>query len=215
MSWELTMLRWINLDWSHPVLDWLMPALSAIEAWIPLLAVVVAGVAWRGGRRARLMLLCLALAVGVGDGVVSNTLKKAIGRVRPRDAVAGLQVRDLGPGSPAFLRLFQPPVATPSRPRGELRGKSFPSSHTVNMFAAATVVALFYRGWGVVVYLLAAGVALSRVYVAAHWPGDIPPSMALGVLVGWGMVLLVRRVARRWHPPGGPGTAVAPAGAAR
>ena len=192
-AWDLSLLHQINTVWSHPVLDWLMPALSAIEAWLPLIIVAALVSAWRGGKRARVMLLCAGIAIALGDGVISNTLKKSIGRVRPRDAVAGLSVRDLGNASPAFMRLFQQPVVHPSEPNGATRGKSFPSSHTINLFAVATVIACFYRRAGIPMYLLAAAVAYSRIYCGAHWPSDIPPSMAIGVLVGLGVVSLARR----------------------
>jgi undecaprenyl-diphosphatase len=197
MPWDLQLLQQINLHWTHPVLDWFLPAISAINAWIPLFAVIVFLVAWRGKNNGRWMLLCIALAVGIGDGIVSNTLKKTIGRVRPRDAMTGLVVRDLAPGKPDILRLFKAPQQHPSKPRKETRGKSFPSSHTVNMFALATVIALFYRRWGIIMYGLAALVAYSRVYVAAHWPSDIPPSAALGILIALATVWTVDWLRKR------------------
>lgn len=192
-AWDISLLHQINTAWSHPVLDWLMPALSAIEAWLPLIIVAVLLTFWRGGKRARIMLLCVGVSIGLGDGVISNTLKKTIGRVRPRDVRSDVIIRDLGNGSPAFMRLFAKPVVKASEPNGATHGKSFPSSHTVNLFAVATIIACFYRRAGMLMYLLAAAVAYSRIYCGAHWPSDIPPSMAIGVLVGLGLVGVARR----------------------
>jgi undecaprenyl-diphosphatase len=193
-AWDLDLLRLINQTWSAGWLDYAMPAISAIEAWMPPLVLVALVLVMRGGLKARVMFLCAALAIGIGDALVSNTLKKLVGRVRPRDAIEGVIVRDLAPATPAVMRLFAPPTKEISRPRGELRGKSFPSSHTVNMFAVATVVACFYRRIGLGIYLLAAAVAWSRIYCGAHWPSDIPPSMALGVLTGLAVVFFIRRM---------------------
>ncbi len=196
-NWDLELLKLINQEWTASWLDWLMPAISAIEAWMPPLVVLAFFLAVKGGRPAKRALLCCALAIGIGDGLISNTLKKSIGRERPRDVVAGVVVRDLGLAEPAFMRLFEKPTVhegqlkTPAQLTG---GKSFPSSHTINMFAVATVLACFYRRLGIATYLLAAAVAYSRIYCGAHWPSDIPPSIALGLLTGLGVVWGVRRL---------------------
>lgn len=176
----------INKEWTTPVLDWLMPALSAIEAWMPILAVLVVVLAWRGGRRERMLLTCLVLAIGLGDAVVGRTLKKTFDRVRPRDQMSGVMIRDLAKVKPRTLALFHAPEIKVSKVKKPgTTGNSLPSNHTVNLFAVTTVVFFFYRIWGIAVLVLALGVAWSRIYVGAHWPSDIPPSIGLGIFCGW------------------------------
>ena len=199
-GWDLSLFWHINRDWTHPVLDWLMPALSAIDAWLPLLGLALILLAWRGGPRVRLMLACLAVALVMSDAVVGNSLKKLFQRVRPRDQMSGVVIRDLAMATPRCLALAKPATRKLSKVTSQpTEGNSLPSNHTVNLFAAATVVALFFRRWGAVTYGLAIAVAYSRIYVGAHWPSDIPPSAALGVIVGLVVThLMVRIVGRRF-----------------
>jgi undecaprenyl-diphosphatase len=195
-NWDLQLFWNINRDWTSPVLDWLMPALSAIDAWLPLLGLLLVLIAWRGGRRERTMLLCVAVALVLSDAVIGNSLKKVFNRVRPRDQMSAVVIRDLAPARPRLLALFKAPVAKLSKvTKVPDRGNSLPSNHTLNLFAAATVIALFFRGWGLPMYVLACAVAYSRVYVGAHWPSDLVPSAALGILTGIGAVALVQRIA--------------------
>ena len=198
ISWDLSVLHHINRDWTHPLLDWLMPAVSAVNAWLPLMGLALLLVLRHNGRRGVRLILCVAMALGISDGLISKNLKHAIGRVRPRDAISGVMIRDLGSASPEFLRLFKPPVQHMSKPRGDTRGSSFPSSHTMNMFALATVIALSHRRWGGVMFVIATLVAYSRLYVGAHWPSDIPPSIGMGILVGWVVTRLITRFTRKW-----------------
>ncbi|MEN3014163.1 MAG: phosphatase PAP2 family protein [Endomicrobiia bacterium] len=66
-------------------------------------------------------------------------------------------------------------------------GPSFPSSHAVNSFAAATLIALFFKKplYSVVAYILAFFSAYSRVYVGVHYPFDVLFGAILGILFGW------------------------------
>ena len=194
IGWDLDLFWHINRDWTHPALDWLMPVLSAIDIWLPLLGLLLVLIAWRGGKRERTMLLCLAIALVVSDAVVGNSLKKLFHRVRPRDQMSGVIIRDVAPAKPRLLALFKAPVSKLSKVKQvPERGNSLPSNHTVNLFAAATVIALFFRRWGLPMYLLACAVAYSRVYVGAHWPSDIVPSAALGLVVGYASAGLISR----------------------
>jgi undecaprenyl-diphosphatase len=61
---------------------------------------------------------------------------------------------------------------------------SFPSGHATTSFACASTLAPFVPRFGVVVlYVLAAGIAYSRVYVGVHYPLDVIGGAALGLLV--------------------------------
>ncbi len=184
-----------------------MAAASSFDLWWPFLAVAVVLVAWRGGSRARWLLVTLGLLLAVGEVAVSNPLKHAVHRLRPWQAMAGVRQVDLARGvRPRLLALFQPAtvkttdapvVVSADDPRP---GRSFPSSHVVNNFCAATVLALFYRRRGWLAFLPAALVAYSRVYVGAHWPSDVLISMVLAVGLSLAGSAGVQWAARRFRP---------------
>lgn len=74
---------------------------------------------------------------------------------------------------------------------GKEMSRSFPSGHSTAAAAMFTFVALSYRGqraaWGGVWALLAVTVAYSRVYIGAHFLGDILAGLALGFV--WAMLV--------------------------
>jgi undecaprenyl-diphosphatase len=61
---------------------------------------------------------------------------------------------------------------------------SFPSGHTSTSFACATVLAAYAPRLRVPLYVLAALIALSRLYNGDHYPLDVLGGLALGLLVG-------------------------------
>lgn len=80
---------------------------------------------------------------------------------------------------------------------------SFPSGHATTSFAGATMLAHFAPRWRPALYLLAAAIAFSRVYVGVHYPADVLAGAALGTALGWAALTSLRRLARsRLRSPG-------------
>jgi undecaprenyl-diphosphatase len=64
-------------------------------------------------------------------------------------------------------------------------GLSFPSGHAMVIFAVATLVAPYAKGWWKTLpWTLAAAVCLSREYLGAHFPLDVIAGAGLGMFIG-------------------------------
>jgi undecaprenyl-diphosphatase len=162
--------RWlllkINRDWTSPALDAAMPVITDIHKvhWFIFgVAPVMLGLwLWKGRRHALKVLIVAVLAMGASDLLAHRVIKPWVARPRPARA-----------GEPVILRA---PVNG---------AYSFPSNHAINMGAAAAVLTVAYPAGAL---LFAAGAVLvgySRVYVGAHYPGDVLAGLALGVAIGW------------------------------
>ena len=116
-------------------------------------------------------LVHLGLRVGLGSlagALAAQVLKRSLNRARPTSAIAG------------FEALAENPDAF-----------SFPSGHTSAAFAVAIAVGGEPYCAGPVALLLATGIALSRIYLGAHYPLDVLVGGLLGAAAGAGTRLLV------------------------
>jgi undecaprenyl-diphosphatase len=167
----------INVEFHHPVLDAVMRAITTQENWYPVLAgLAVALLIW-GGRRGRMAVAMLVIAVAITDQISCSFLKPLVGRVRPCNALPPESFRRIVHATAAF---------------------SFPSAHAANSFAMATVVSWRFPGFAILAYLIAAAVAYSRVYVGVHYPLDVIGGAILGLLTGRLSIWIVVALRRRW-----------------
>ncbi len=162
----------------HPLLDALMLFVTDIKRTGILLLLVWIGLLWKGGARGRTVALLLVPLILLTDQLSSHVLKDLFGRARPCEVLEGVRAID-----------------------GCRHSASFPSSHAVNAFAAATLFTLFYRRWVPwVAFGLAAVVSYSRVYLGLHYPSDLLGGAAIGaccaLAIVWGsraLAVLIRR----------------------
>jgi undecaprenyl-diphosphatase len=72
----------------------------------------------------------------------------------------------------------------------------FPSDHVLLVSAIAAVITVFHRRLGVLLWVIAFIIALSRVYVGVHHPIDVVGSMIIAIAVMFVTVLVIRRFGR-------------------
>ena len=201
---DVGLLRFINETLSNSFFDWLMPFASGNRLFFPVVFLAGALLLWKGGVRGRLCILMLALIIWPGDSLVCNTIKHAVGRPRPFNALPDLR-------QPASKNRFDMASADmsrndedPARPSKKVSYTSMPSSHAANWFAATMILFVFYRRSWRVMLPLACLVAFSRLYNGVHYPSDVLAGMILGAgyaVAGlWAVNALWQWAGRRWFP---------------
>ena len=171
MSVDTSILLWINQGWADPGLDFVFQWVSGRGGFSFPLLLILLFVFWQRlrGDGVRLWLL-LILGVGLGD-VLGNLLKEAIAQPRPCFDLFQ-QLRAAGDGV-----LRQCDAAT----------TGMPSNHALNFFAVAVFVTVALRSLrlGLVLFLIACLVGLSRIYLGKHYPSQVLAGASIGLLFGY------------------------------
>jgi undecaprenyl-diphosphatase len=163
-------LIWIHQEWRNPILDVAFVWLHESKHFVIPLALIWLYLIIFGGRRGRILALLLAIGLVLTDQISSHLLKPLVGRERPCFALDEIN---------ALVH--------------QVHSRSFPSSHATNNFGAATILWQVRRGPWVWWMVVAALVAISRVYVGVHYPSDILAGMVLGIGIGFLVVFAARK----------------------
>ena len=158
-------LNGLHVDWLDPV----MTFISGKITWAPFYLVLLFLVIKNYKRQSILIIIGIILLIVCSDQISSGIFKPVFERPRPCHNEA---IKDL--------------VYLPTGHCGGVYG--FISSHACNCFALATfithILRKHYRKIAWVMFIWAALVAYSRIYLGVHYPGDVLVGAAVGVLVG-------------------------------
>ncbi len=138
-------------------------------------------------RGPRSVMIILSPMVG---GLLAEIVKRLVGRARP-PAMPLMTEQDPLPLQPSLEYVYKPFM------NGWFDDSNlgFASSHTGVAFGALVLLGLMHRGARPVLWLLAAGCGISRVFAAAHWLSDVYAGAALGTIGAWA---IWSRMGRRW-----------------
>lgn len=145
-----------------PVVERLMKSVSRIGDWPAHAAVgiVLAAAAWARGKREWTRLFLAMLIACAVAGVVARVMKIGTGRARP-----SVQTEQAWSG-----------------PKLAEKYHAFPSGHTAASAAFFGVLAFRRKEIGAPLMLIPALIAVSRMYVAAHYLSDVVCAYLLGLI---------------------------------
>lgn len=174
-SIDLSVFYFFNHTLNTPALSRFFSMITDVNSWYITYVVLLGLLVVKGGKRGRIAVGLVLLIIIITDQTGANVIKNIFERLRPCNALADAVT-----------------------PLGCTGSYSFPSNHALNNFAAAGFFATLYRAYRYPLYITAALIAISRVYLGLHYPSDIIAGAILGALFGWFVAWLQLRYVENW-----------------
>ncbi len=176
---DTAVLIWVH-DHHNNIFDLFMPFVTDADNWILPILVLIFYLGIKGGKRGKITLVLLIIALALADSICAQLLKPFFERIRPSHyGFEGLHLLVSKGGK-----------------------WSMPSNHAANIFTFAVILSYFYESYKTPLFLLAYLIAFSRVYVGVHYPGDVLVGSIFGYALGWiiltlWVILKMRELKRR------------------
>ena len=169
---DIDIFYFINQECRNAFFDLIMPVASKLKYFIVPIVVCWLFLITRKNLKYRMIAVMILIMIGIADLTNYRIIKPIINRPRPYHSI-----------SEVHRNVSSTWQVTPILPK-KIYGKSrsFPSSHAVNMFAAAFFLSYYFRSLIPFVYFLAFIISLSRIYVGEHFPFDVIAGSLLGTL---------------------------------
>lgn len=184
----------INVTLSNQVTDFIMPIITNGRLWAPVYVALFIYLIFfyhindaeyknrvnkenyfkeifKYNRLGISIAVILGLSAILADQISANLIKDIVGRLRPCKELENINLL-INCGS----------------------GKSFPSAHATNNFAAAVTLIYFFKKYKYIFLTIAVLVALSRVFVGVHYPLDITAGAILGTSISLSLIYLFNKL---------------------
>ena len=172
LDFELNILDFIQDTFACPLLDKIMPVITVFGDhgifWMALTAILLIP------RKTRQLGLSMAFALLLGYICGNLVIKNLVARTRPYEY------------RPEFHLLVS-----------RLKDFSFPSGHSLASFEAATCIFIRKKSWGTAALILAAAIALSRLYLYVHFPSDVLAGTVMGIMFAIIGTLIANKIYKR------------------
>lgn len=123
-----------------------------------------------GGTKARELLVLILISILITDQFTSNVIKDMVMRLRPYLSIP--EAKKL-----VFASSY-----------------SFPSAHAANAAGVAILSNIYYPKYKYIYWTIVFLIGFSRIYVGVHYPGDVLGGVLIGILVGWALNMVKKRI---------------------
>ena len=168
IEYDKELLQFLN-GFHAPWLDPVMLVLTETVAWLPLYIFLLYLIIKEHKKESWILLLGIAITILLADQITASVMKPYFARLRPSRE----------PTLQGLIHLVE----------GYRGGQfGFASSHAANTFGAATFFFLVFRHtkpWIACLFLWAAFMTYTRIYLGVHYPGDVLVGASVGVICGW------------------------------